>query len=63
MNFGELAKTLVSDVAAALGEGLVALADAHDLDAAYARTIEVLSDRRLAKKSYPDGRYIPPSAF
>lgn len=55
----ELAKALAVAGAEALGEGIAALIDGATLDEAYAKMIETLSDRRLADKKFPDGRYVP----
>lgn len=55
----ELAKALAVAGAEALGEGIAALVDGASLDEAYAKMIETLSDRRLADKKFPDGRYVP----
>ena len=60
MTIAEMLKALAADVAVALGEGLAALVESQDLDAAYAKTIETLSDQRLARRQYPDGKYVPP---
>jgi hypothetical protein len=56
----EIAEALAGSFARALGEGVAAAIEAHDLDAGYARMLEKLSDERLARKTYPDGRYVPP---
>jgi hypothetical protein len=61
MTLAEMAKALAADVSIALGEGFAALIGSQDLDVAYARTIETLSDQRLMRKQFPDGQYIPPS--
>ncbi len=55
----ELAKALAVAGAEALGEGIAALIDGSTLDEAYAKMIETLSDRRMADKVYPDGKYVP----
>lgn len=60
MSPAELAKTLGAAVAEALGEGIAAAIEQESLDAGYARMLERLSDRRLAAKAFPDGRYVPP---
>lgn len=61
MTLADMLRQLVGDVTIALGEGLAALVESQDLDQAYAVTIEKLSDQRLQKKSFPDGKYVPPT--
>jgi hypothetical protein len=60
MDLASALKTLAADVVEALSKGVQALIETGDLDAGYAKALETLSDRRLAQKSFPDGKYIPP---
>lgn len=55
----EGAKVLGSALAVAFGKGLASLIETGDIDAAYATAIEHLSDERLSKKQFPDGRFVP----
>jgi len=61
MSVEDVAKELGAAVGIALAEGVkAALESGGDLDAGYARMIEKLSDARLSRKVFPDGRYVPP---
>jgi hypothetical protein len=60
VTLSDLAKTFAADMALALGEGIASLIESGELDEAYARALEKLSDARLARKRFPDGRYVPP---
>lgn len=61
MTLSDMLRQLVGDVTIALAQGLAALVESQDLDQAYATTIEKLSDVRLQRKNFPDGKYVPPT--
>lgn len=61
MNAADIAKELAKDAIEALAKGFAAAIDSGHISEGYAAMAEHLSDKALAARDFPDGKYVPPT--